>query len=74
MSDPLCTSVKKITVSGWGAGTTLVAAEYIPRPELWLWKNPSALASVRRGLRQMAEGKVVSLGSFAEFADLPVED
>jgi hypothetical protein len=30
----------------------------IPASEAWLFKNPEALASVRRGLADVAEGKV----------------
>jgi hypothetical protein len=41
----------------------------IPPEEAWLYKNPEALASVRRGLQEAAEGKTVSLGSFAQYAD-----
>jgi len=41
----------------------------VPLPEAWLYKNPVALASFRKGLEDAAEGKVHDLGSFAEFAD-----
>jgi hypothetical protein len=41
----------------------------IPASEAWLYRNPEALAMVRRGLREAAEGKAVYVGSFAEFAD-----
>jgi hypothetical protein len=41
----------------------------IPASEAWLYRNPEALASVRRGLQQAAEGKTISLGSFARYAD-----
>lgn len=30
----------------------------IPASELWIFKNPSALASVKRGLSDAAQGKV----------------
>jgi len=30
----------------------------IPASELWLFKNPSALASVKQGLADVAQGKV----------------
>jgi hypothetical protein len=38
----------------------------VPAAEAWLWENPKAMASLRRGLRQSAEGKTVDLGSFAD--------
>ncbi len=51
-------------------GQILLSPEIgVPLHEAWLYKNPEALASVRRGLQDAAEGKVHDLGSFAEFAD-----
>jgi hypothetical protein len=51
-------------------GQILLSPEIgVPLHEAWLYKNPQALASVRRGLQQVAEGKVNDLGSFARFAD-----
>ena len=41
----------------------------IPASEAWLYRKPKALASVRQGLQDAAEGKVVSIGSFAEYVD-----
>jgi len=41
----------------------------VPAPEAWLWRNAAALASVRRGLADSAAGRVVDLGSFAQFAN-----
>ncbi|MBS1721144.1 MAG: hypothetical protein JST35_11920 [Armatimonadetes bacterium] len=40
----------------------------IHKQEAWLFANPEAMESVKRGLQQAAEGNVSSLGSFAEFA------
>jgi hypothetical protein len=40
----------------------------IPASELWLYENPEALASVKQGLRETAEGKSVYRGSFANYA------
>jgi hypothetical protein len=40
----------------------------VPASEMWLYENPQALASVKRGLREAAEGKSVYRGSFAKHA------
>jgi len=39
----------------------------IPASEEWLYRNPKALASVRRGLADAEAGKTISLGSFRRF-------
>ncbi len=51
------------------AGQILLSPQIIPPEEAWLYKNPEALASVRRGLKQLANGKRYNLGIFAEFLD-----
>lgn len=40
----------------------------VPASETWLYENPQALASVKRGLRESAEGKSAYRGSFAKYA------
>ena len=40
----------------------------IPASEMWLYENAQALASVKQGLRESAEGKSVYRGSFARHA------
>jgi hypothetical protein len=40
----------------------------IPASEMWLYENADALASVKQGLRESAEGKSVNRGSFGKFA------
>ncbi len=37
----------------------------IPASEMWLYENGQALASVKQGLRESAEGKSVYRGSFS---------
>jgi hypothetical protein len=39
-----------------------------PESEQWLHKNKRVLASVKKGLKQSAQGRTVRLGSFAKFA------
>ena len=41
----------------------------IPASEAWLYRNPKALASVRRGLGDVAEGKTKAVRTFARYAD-----
>ncbi len=41
----------------------------VPASEMWLYENAEALASVKRGLRESAEGKTVYCGSFAKYAE-----
>jgi hypothetical protein len=38
----------------------------VPASEMWLYENAQALASVKRGLRESAEGKSFYRGSFAK--------
>ena len=40
----------------------------IPASEAWLFDSPEALASVKQGLKESAEGKRVYRGSFAKHA------
>ena len=40
----------------------------IPASETWLYENPAALASVKQGLKESAEGKRIHRGSFAKHA------
>ena len=40
----------------------------IPASEAWLFENPAALASVKQGLKESAEGKRVYRGSLAKHA------
>ena len=46
----------------------------IPAREKWLFENPEALASVRRGIADAKAGRTKSLGSFAKYAKEDDED
>lgn len=46
----------------------------IPAREKWLYDNPDALKSVRRGLSDAKAGKTKSIGSFAKYAKKDDED
>lgn len=41
----------------------------IPAREKWLFDNPKAVASVRRGLAEAKAGKTKSVGSFAKYIE-----
>jgi hypothetical protein len=41
----------------------------VPASEMWLYENAEALASVKQGLRESAEGKSADRGSFAEYTE-----
>ena len=46
----------------------------IPAHEAWLYRNPKALKSVRRGINQAGEGRVRSRGSFARHVGDEIDD
>ena len=41
----------------------------VPVREVWLYRNPAALAKVQEGLAELAKGEYHDLGSFAKYAD-----
>lgn len=41
----------------------------IPAKEKWLWENKAALEQVTKGLKDSAESRTKSRGSFAKFMD-----
>lgn len=41
--------------------------------EVWLYRNPDALAAVAQGLAEAAQGEVVDMGSFEKYADDEIE-
>ena len=42
--------------------------------EVWLYRNAPAQAMVVEGIQQSREGKGKSLGSFAQFANLEIDE
>jgi hypothetical protein len=45
----------------------------IPASEKWLFDNKPALAAVKKGLGQAAQGRVKPRGSFAKFANEEID-
>lgn len=41
----------------------------IPEKDHWIYKNPDALASLMKGIKDAEEGKLHDLGSFAKYAE-----
>ncbi|MBI4677342.1 MAG: hypothetical protein HY748_07140 [Elusimicrobia bacterium] len=67
----LKTNSKRYRIYANGAGQIILDPQVsVSASEVWLFENKSALESVRRGLRQSAEGKVKEGPSMAGHADL----
>src|SRR5579862_7669306 len=41
----------------------------VPERERWVYENPEVLASLKRGLKQAAEGDTYYLGDFSKYLD-----
>ncbi|BAU06320.1 hypothetical protein NIES592_11995 [Fischerella major NIES-592] len=46
----------------------------IPERELWIWQNSVARNSLEIGIKQATSGELHDLGSFAQYADLEIEE
>ena len=46
----------------------------IPERDMWLYKNPQALAMFHQGLAEAAAGKVTQAEDFSQYADDAIED
>lgn len=40
----------------------------VPEKDHWIYKNPKALASLMKGIKDVEEGKLHDLGSFSQYA------
>ena len=58
----------KVTKNSDGSFHLLPQKE-IPERELWLYRNPEAMASVLEGLADSKAGRVHDLGSFAKYLE-----
>ncbi len=41
----------------------------VPEEDHWIYKNPEALASLLKGIKDAEEGRLYDLGSFAKYAN-----
>lgn len=46
----------------------------IPARELWLYQNKKALKSVLQGIKEIGEGKHITRGSYAKYADIELDE
>lgn len=69
-AQPEVVSTARLVYVVWTASTS--PAE-IPARERWVWNRPNVLASLRRGIDDLAKGWVYDLGSFEQYADLDVD-
>ena len=40
----------------------------VPEKDHWIYRNPKALSSLMKGIKDFEEGKLQDLGSFAQYA------
>ena len=46
----------------------------IPEAERWLWQNHEAMQMLSQGKEDIRAGRIYDLGSFAQFADIDIDD
>jgi hypothetical protein len=46
----------------------------VPERELWLWQNPGVIAAVQQGIQQATSDDLHDVGSFAQYAELEVDE
>ena len=51
-----------------GAKIILEPVIEIPKKDHWIYKDPKALASLMKGIKDAEEGRLYDLGSFAKYA------
>jgi len=51
-----------------GAKIILEPVCQVPEEDHWIYKDPEALASLLKGIKDVEEGRLRDLGSFAEYA------
>lgn len=52
-----------------GAKIILEPVVEVPAKDHWIYKDPKALASLMKGIKDAEEGKLHDLGSFAKYVD-----
>lgn len=58
-----------VTVDKTTENITLEPYSEVPLRERWLFHDKEAMASLKRGIKQVRAGNVVSLGSFAKYVE-----
>ncbi len=66
------TTVASVTVAS--GRTTLGEVASIPANELWLFLNSCAREDLAVGIEQATAGRITPVESFAEFADIELDD
>lgn len=60
----------KVTINEETLAITLDPYAEVPLAEKWLFENPKALHSVKRGLQDSKEKQVVDRGSFTKYINI----